>query len=132
MKELAKTLSDANRAVSEGIQAVEDGIKELNLGIELSIKVPFEGRLSYSKQNGHWRLYFDNSEFNHAEKNQLLINCSSAIRTKAAQYLPSLLQQASSATHEALKEREKAKQAIRVTLQALQDKKDGVPTPLLT
>ena len=108
LKELRKALGDADDEIRAGIVRVEAQLKELALGIPLSVKVPFEGTLHYRKVHNKWCLEFDNSEFSHAETIVPLLNCSSDIRVKAAVCLPKLLEQAETAVSQALAERKDA------------------------
>jgi len=121
MRELAKKLWDADDEIRAGIQAVEDRLKELKLGIRLEVKVPGQGLLFYGKQDNNWKIWCDNSEFSHQEKCQPLVSCTREVRSKAAQLLPVLLQQAANTIIKELQERSKAKEALRVALEALKD-----------
>jgi len=88
---LARQREEADDLLLAGICEMEALLKDLNLGLVLTVKVPFEGTLSYKKEANRWRFMFDNSEFSHAESNVPLINCARHIRVLAIREFPTLL-----------------------------------------
>lgn len=91
IKQLAQARDETDDLLRKGIDEFELLLKELKLGIPLSTKVPFEGHLIYKKEGQRWRLFFDNTEFNHAEMCVPLINCARAIRMAAIGCFPELV-----------------------------------------
>lgn len=114
--EQIKTLNDLRNSNDDrlraGIEEIEAILRELKFGLPLRTLVPHEGHLLYKKEGNKWRLFFDNSQFNHSETTVPLVNCSRGLRIKALAHLPALIESAIDILHQILLDQHQAEQNL--------------------
>ena len=91
LRKTAQEVNDASNGLNGPIHAMNDALKEMNLGVQVWVTVDDNLELGYAKVDGAWGISIREVEAIHVRKSWLFSKAPRAYRIVAVEELPALV-----------------------------------------